>query len=196
MSVMIRAMNMIEMRFPSLLSLSQHSPMSSHSCSLPLASPISPPHVSQYQDQSMSHCYSAAGDIDNQMGAVCPPVQPQHNYSSRSPSITSYTGQKTMDTRRSPIHTQQHLPKYGAYSSYDVEGNICDPSWTQGANQSPITHTNPMNTGSTTPTHSPTFVEGPPSNHTSPEIPYLLRSTPPIMCMFVPKTQICPPSLM
>jgi len=103
------------------------------------------------------------------------PPQPQHDYSSRSPSITSYAGPETMDTRGSPIHTQQRLSKYGPYSPYDVEGNIRDPSWTQGMNQSSITHADPMNTGSTTPTHSPAFVEGPPSNLTSPEIPYLPR---------------------
>lgn len=42
-------------------------------------------------------------------------------------------------------------------------------------NQQPMTHADPMNAGTTTPTHSPTFVEGPPSNLTSPEIPYLPR---------------------
>ena len=102
-------------------------------------------------------------------------AHPQHDYASRSPSITSYAGPETMDTRGSPIHTQQRLPKYGPYSPYDVEGNIRDPSWTQGMNQSSITHADPMNAGSTTPTHSPAFVEGSASNLTSPEIPYLPR---------------------
>ena len=57
----------------------------------------------------------------------------------------------------------------------NVEGNVCNPSWTQGMNQSSITYANPTNAGSTTPTHSPAFVEGSASNLTSPEIPYLPR---------------------
>ena len=152
------------------------SPSLSSNQSHPLPSPISPSHVSQYPDQNMSHRYPAARDANGQMGGgMHYPAQPQHDYSSRSPSITSYAGPETMDTRGSPIHTQQRLPKYGPYSTYDVEGNIRDPSWTQGMNQSPITHADPMNAGSTTPAHSPAFVEGPPSNLTSPEIPYLSR---------------------
>ena len=123
----------------------------------------------------MSHRYSAARDANGQMGGGIPyPAQTQHGYPSRSPSITSYAGAETMDTHGSPIHTQSRLPKYGPYSPYDAEGNIRDPSWTQGMNQSPITHNDPMNTGGDTP-HSPAFVEGPPSNLTSPEIPYLPR---------------------
>ena len=152
------------------------SPSLSSAQSQPLASPISPSHVSQYPDHNISHRYPTARDTNGQMGGGIPyPAQPQHDYPSRSPSITSYAGAETMDTRGSPIHTQQRLPKYGPYSPYDAEGNIRDPSWTQGINQSPITHADPMNTGSTTPTHSPTFVEGTPSNLTSPEIPYLSR---------------------
>jgi len=152
------------------------SPSLSSSQSHPLPSPVSPSHVSQYPDQNMSHRYPTARDANGQMGGGMPySAQPQHDYSSRSPSITSYAGPESMDTRGSPIHTQQRLPKYGPYSPYDVEGNIRDPSWTQGMNQSSITHADPMNAGSTTPTHSPTFVEGPPSNLTSPEIPYLPR---------------------
>lgn len=153
------------------------SPSLSSSQSQPLASPISPSHVSQYPDQNMPHRYSAARDANGQMGGggMHYAAQPQHDYSSRSPSITSYAGPETMDTRGSPIHTQQRLPKYGPYSHYDMEGNIRDPSWTQGMNQSSITHADPMNAGSTTPTHSPAFVEGTASNLTSPEIPYLPR---------------------
>ena len=152
------------------------SPSLSSSQSQPLASPISPSHVSQYPDQNMSHRYPATRDANGQMGGGMPyPAQPQHDYSSRSPSITSYAGPESMDTRASPIHTQQRLPKYGPYSPYDVEGNVRDPSWTQGMNQSSITHADPMNAGSTTPTHSPAFVEGTASNLTSPEIPYLPR---------------------
>ena len=124
----------------------------------------------------MSHRYPAARDANGQMGGgMHYSAQQQHDYPSRSPSITSYAGAETMDTRGSPIHTQQRLPKYGPYSPYDAEGNIRDPSWTQGMNHSPITHADPMNAGSTTPTHSPTFVEGTASNLTSPEIPYLPR---------------------
>ena len=152
------------------------SPSISSAQSQPLASPISPSHVSQYPDQNLSHRYPAARDANGQMGGGMPyPAQPQLDYSSRSPSITSYAPAEPMDTRGSPIHTQQRLPKYGPYSPYDVEGNIRDPSWTQGMNQSPITHADPMNAGSTTPAHSPTFVEGSTSNLTSPEISYLPR---------------------
>ena len=157
--------------------MSYPSPSLSTNQSQPLASPISPSHVSQYPDQNMSHRYSAARDANGQMGGggMHYPAQPQHDYSSRSPSITSYAGPETMDTRGSPIHTQQRLPKYGPYPSYDVEGNVRDPSWTQGMNQSSIAHADPMNPGSTTPTHSPAFIEGSASNLTSPEIPYLPR---------------------
>jgi len=55
------------------------------------------------------------------------------------------------------------------------EGNIRDPSWTQDMNQSSITHTDPVNTGSTIPIDPPTLVdvEGSASDLTSPEIPYV-----------------------
>ena len=123
----------------------------------------------------MSNRYLAARDANGQMGGgIHYPAQPQHDYSSRSPSITSCAGPETMDTRGSPIHTQQGLSKYGPYT-YDVEGNVRDPSWTQGVNQSSISHADPMDLGGPTPTYSPAFVERPVSDLTSPEIPYLLR---------------------
>ena len=111
-----------------------------------------------------------------QMGGGMPyPAQPQYDYSSRSPSITPYVGPESMGTRGSPIRTQRRPPKYGPYPPYGVGGNIRDPSWTQGMNQSSITHTYPTNAGSTTPTHSPAFVEGMASNLMSPGFLYLPR---------------------
>ena len=82
-----------------------------------------------------------------------------------------------MDTRGSPIHTQQRLLKYGPYTSYDVEGNVRDPSCrTQDMNRSSgISHADPMNLGNPTPTHSPASVEGSASNLISPETPCLPR---------------------
>ena len=94
------------------------SPSLSSAQSQPLASPISPSHVSQYPDQNMSHRYSAARDANAQMNSgMAYPAQPQHDYQSRSPSITSYGGQETIDTRGSPIHTQQRLPKCAPFFS-------------------------------------------------------------------------------
>ena len=67
------------------------SPSLSSAQSQPLASPISPSHVSQYLDQNMAHRYSAPRDANGQMGGGMPyQIQPQHDYPSYSPSITSY----------------------------------------------------------------------------------------------------------
>jgi hypothetical protein len=144
----------------------------------PLASPISPSHVNQYGDQSMSARYPPARDPSGSMSnnnGFNPGAG--HEYPNRSPTIT-FAGTDpehgSLDGRPNSLHSQQRVQKYTPYSPYDVEGGVREHAWSQNMTQAPMSGGDPMQQDGGSSSHSPGFVEAA-SNLTSPEMSYVPR---------------------